>query len=259
MYTKILVSIFILITIIYIIIGMLLFFNQKTMLYYPNNQDFDKCDGFNEYEKINFNGTRFYFKNNNKDKVIVYYHGNAGSACDRSYFKSIFEKSNASLVFVEYAGYSNDTVRPSKNLILKDAINIKNYIEEKGYKKIIIYGESIGSGPASYHASIGNVNKLILTTPFGKLVDLVQSKYIIYPANILLKEKFDNIKYLQNYEGSLLILHGDNDLVIPNKFSKKLFEKVPSKDKKYILIKNKGHNNIWSSPLFQEKIIENIK
>ena len=232
---------------VYLLLGLFLFLNQKSILYYPNNQDFNQCSGFNNYEKINFNGTRFYFKKGTQeDKVIVYYHGNAGSACDRSYFKSVFEQSNASLIFVEYAGYSNDNVKPSKELILNDVENVHKYIAEKNYKHIIVYGESIGSGAASYHAYLGNVNDLILVTPFSKLVDVVQSKYIIYPAFILLREKYDNIKWLENYEGSLLIVHGDNDLVIPNKFSKDLFENVSNKNKNYVLIEGKGHNDIWS-------------
>ncbi len=228
------------------------------MLYYPSNQDFGQCNGFNNYKKINFNGTRFYFKQGTRNSVIVYYHGNAGSACDRSYLKSIFEQSNASLIFVEYTGYSNDNVEPSKNLILKDVQNIHKYIAEKNYNTVIVYSQSIGSGAASYHAYLGDVDYLILVTPFSRLVDVVQSKYIIYPTFILLRERYNNVKWLENYKGSLLIVHGDNDLVIPNRFSKELFENVPNKNKKYVLIKDRGHNDIWFSSLFQKTIINYI-
>ncbi len=257
-FKKVIINLLVAFAIIYILLGFFLFFNQKSMLYYPNNQDFNQCSGFNNYEKINFNGTRFYFKQGTQDKVIVYYHGNAGSACDRSYLKSTFEQSNASLIFVEYAGYSNDNVKPSKKLILKDVENIHDYITERNYKNIIVYGQSIGSGAASYHTYLGNVNELILVTPFSKLVDVVQSKYIVYPAFILLREKYDNIKWLENYEGSLLILHGNNDLVIPNRFSKDLFESISNKNKNYVLIEGKGHNDIWSSSLFQNTIKDYI-
>lgn len=240
--------------IVYILFGLFLFFNQNSMLYYPNNQDFNQCDGFSNYEKIDFNGTRFYFKQGTQDKVIVYYHGNAGSACDRSYFKFLFEQSNASLIFVEYAGYSNDDIKPSKNRILKNVEDIHEYIAEKKYSYIIVYGESIGSGAASYHAYLGDVDNLILVTPFSKLVDVVQSKYVLYPAFILLREKYDNLEWLQDYEQSLLIIHGDKDLVIPNKFSQDLFEGVTTKNKNYVLIEGKGHNDMWSSSLFQDTI-----
>jgi hypothetical protein len=229
------------------------------MLYYPDNQDFENCSGFSDYEKLEFKGTRFYFKQGSKDKLIVYYHGNAGSACDRSYFKSSFEESGASLIFVEYAGYSNDDVKPSQKLILKDVEHIYSYIQEKNYKNLTVYGQSIGSGAASYHASLGGVDDLILVTPFSRLTKLAQSKYLIYPAPLILTEKYNNQTWLKNYQGRLLILHGDQDSIIPHQFSKELYDSIPTNQKEYLLIQNKGHNDIWSSTEFRDKLREYLK
>lgn len=244
--------------IIYLLFGLFLFFSQKSMLYYPDNQDFEDCNRFNDYQKINFNGTRFYYKQDSLDNVIIYYHGNAGSACDRGYFKSFFEQSNSSIIFVEYAGYSNDNTKPSKKLILQDVDNINNFVKENSFKNVIIYGQSIGSGAASYHSSIGDVDSLILVGSFSSLDDIVQSRYIIYPASVLLREKYDNIKWLQNFKGNVIILHGDSDQLIPHRFSQKLFNEITTEKKEYVLIDGKGHNDIWNSPIFREKLIEFI-
>ena len=162
------------------------------------------------------------------------------------------------MIFAEYAGFSNDDVKPSRGLILKDVENIHAYVVEKEFKSVIVYGQSIGSGAASYHAYLGDVDDLALITPFSRLDDVVQSKYIIYPAFILLREKYDNVGWLKNYQGSLLIVHGDNDLVIPHKFSQKLFDEIPGKNKKYILIEGMGHNDIWSSAIFQDTVSGHI-
>lgn len=253
-FMRSILRVFIGIVVLYVLFGFFLFVGQKSFLYYPDNQDFDSCYGFEDYEKVVFNGTRFYFKEGVEEKIIVYYHGNAGSACDRSYFKSIFEKSNASLIFVEYAGYSNDDVKPSRERIIRDVENVQMFVVEKDYSNVVIYGQSIGSGAASYHAYLGGVDDLILVTPFANLDDVAQSKYIVYPAFFLLREKYDNVKWLENYEGSLLIVHGDKDLVIPHKFSQKLFDEVYVKDKEYVLIEGIGHNDIWNSYLFQDTI-----
>lgn len=243
---------------VYLLFGIFLFFSQKKLIYYPNNQDFESCEGFKDCQKMNYNGTRFYYKQKSSDNVIIYYHGNAGSACDRSYFKSTFEQSNSSLIFVEYAGYSNDNKKPSEELILKDVENIHDFIEKNSFKNIMVYGQSIGSGAASYHAYLGNVDSLILVTPFSKLKDLAQSKYAIYPTSILLKEKYDNIKWLENFKGNVIIFHGDADSVIPNRFSRELFQKIPAKDKEYVIIPGKGHNDIWTSDIFKNRLIEFI-
>jgi uncharacterized protein len=242
----------------YILFGLFLFFNQKAMLYYPDAQEFEQCEGFSDYKKITHNGTRFYFKQNSTKKVIIYYHGNAGSACDRSSFRPIFEQSDASILFVEYSGYSNDNKTPSKKLILNDVQQIHDYITQHNFKNIVVYGQSIGSGAASYHASLGDVDKLLLVTPFSNLTYVVQSIYKIYPASLILTEKYPNNTWLKNYQGEILILHGDTDRIIPHEFSQKLYKEISTPHKEYLLIEGKGHNTIWSSPLFQNKIIEYI-
>lgn len=249
---NIVIKIFVFLLAIYIIFGILLFFFQKSFIYYPNNQNFEECDGFKDYKKLSFNKTRFYFKDNSKEKVIVYYHGNAGSACDRSRVKDVFEQSKSSLIFVEYAGYSNDQKKPSRDLILKDVENIHTFIKEKDYNKVIIYGQSIGSGAASYHAYLGNVDNLILVTPFSRLSDVVRANYGIYPISIMLREEYDNVKWLRDYHGSLVIIHGDSDRIILPRFSQNLFDEILLENKEYILIEDVGHNDIWLSSEFKK-------
>jgi len=240
----------------YVLFGIFLFFFQKSMMYFPNNQNFGDCAGFSDYEKINHKGTRMYYKNGS-EKVVIYYHGNAGSACDRSSVKETFEKTNSSVIFVEYAGYSNDGKKPSRELILKDVKNVHDYV--KKFRSVSVYGQSIGSGAASYHAYLGGVDNLILATSFSSLTDFAKSQYKIYPVTMLLREKYNNVKWLQNYKGRILIIHGDKDNIIPYKHSKKLYEEITTEKKEYVLIKGKGHNDIWDSKEFKEKVESFLK
>ncbi len=248
-------NLLIIVIIAYILFGLFLYIFQNSLIYYPTNQDFYNCPGFHSYEAKNMNGTRFYLKEQSED-VIIHYHGNAGSTCDRSTIKEYFETSNKSLIFVEYAGYSNDPRSPNKELIKKDVENIQKFAEEK-YNKIYVYGQSIGTGAASYHAKTGRADKLILTTGFSSLKEVAQSKYRIYPASLLLKENYDNKKWLEDYKGDVVFFHGDKDNIIPHRFSKELYESLNT-NKKYHLIEGKGHNNIWNSKTFREKLKDEL-
>jgi len=254
---KPLLSILIFSIVLYFLFGVYLFFIQKSMMYYPDNQDFHNCPGFKDYQKLEHKGTRFYLKQQSQ-KALVYYHGNAGSTCDRSFVKSFFETSDYTLIFVEYAGFSADRRKPSAKLILKDVENIHEYLDKNGFKNNLIYGQSIGSGAASYHAFLGNVDKLLLISPFSSMTDVAQSKYFIYPVSLLFTEKYDNLKWLNNYQGKIMIIHGDKDKIIPPKFSKKLFNKLSTQEKEYVLIPSYGHNDIWSSDIMTEKVMQFI-
>lgn len=58
-FKKIIIVAVIAFSLIYLLIGAILFFNQKAFLYYPDNQDFSNCDEFGDYQKMAFQGTRF--------------------------------------------------------------------------------------------------------------------------------------------------------------------------------------------------------
>ena len=243
---------------IYILFGFFLMMAQESMPYFPSEQDFHNCPGFQDYEKAEHRGTRFYLKNISDEKVIIYYHGNAGSACDRSFTKKVFEKSGSSIIYVEYAGYSNDDKKPSKELIFRDVENIIDHVEKTGYKKTVVYGQSIGSGPASHHTNIKKADSLVLVSPFSKLKDIAKSRYPIYPGFIFFKENYDNIEMLKDYEGKTLIIHGENDDIIKPKYSKKLYNSIKNNNKEYILLEDRSHNDLWNSKKFRKKIEKSI-
>ena len=87
------------------------------------------------------------------------------------------------------------------------------------------------------------------------MADLAKLKVKYYPVSLILKEDYDNILYLEDYDNRLMIIHGTEDVRIPIRFSKKLFESVPSNKKEYIGIKNAEHGNIMD----YEETISSIK
>lgn len=243
--------------IFYILFGIFFFFFQKSFIYYPDETDFETCSNFKNYQKIIFEETRFYFLNQSQD-VIIYYHGNYGSACDRGLLKSSFESTNKSIIFVEFTGYSNDVTKPNKEELLKNAQEMHTFIEQNNFENVLVYGQSIGTGPATYHASLGNVNTLILTSPFNSFTELVQSKIKIYPQFII-TEKYDNQKSLENFQGKVIILSGEKDTIIPQEHSQKLFENLNTKNKTFYSISQADHNTLWYSAEFIETIKKEIQ
>jgi len=224
------------------------------MVYYPDKQDFDLCQGFKDSQKINFNGTRFYYKQNS-DKLIIFYHGNAGSACNRSFLKDFFEENDYSYIFVEYAGYSNDSKKPTKKLLLQDVENVNNFIKDLNYSELVLAGESIGTGLASYHSTLTKADKLFFVAPFSSIADVGQRHFFLYPVKLLLKENYDNELWLQDFKEKIMIIHGNKDGIIPMRLSKKLYESISTIKKKYVEIDGAGHNDIYR----YEEVWNNMK
>ena len=115
---------------------------------------------------------------------------------------------------------------------------------------IFLWGESLGGGVVGGIVQSGQVpvKGIVLVTPFTSMADVAQHHYWFFLAKWLIRDKFDNIKNLQNYSGNTAILLAEKDEIIPNKYSLKLFESLHHR-KKLWTFKDAGHNTL---PLAQE-------
>lgn len=186
--------------------------------------------------------------------VVILYHGNAGSACDRGLYARIFTQAGYGYVLVEYAGYSNDDKKPSHELIKQDVRNTIAYLEENDIQPTAFVGESIGTGVASYHASLAPPDKLLLISPFTDLADLANDHFWFYPTSLLVNNAFDNPANLNDYHGKVTIIHGTADRTVRYKFGKELFDSL-STEKHFVSITGASHNDLF----LHEKTFNSIK
>lgn len=109
--------------------------------------------------------------------------------------------------------------------MLKDAEYIYDYIYKVlGIKEenIILFGRSIGSGPATHLASKNNPCSLLLMSPFKSIrsvAEIQAGKLLKY----LIKDQFDNLKKMKTVRCPTFIIHGQKDQLIPWQHSKELY------------------------------------
>lgn len=237
----------------YVLSGTYLTVNQERLIYHPNTQDFESCSAFENAEKVTYKGTRMYVDRGGEG-IVVLYHGNAGSACDRYFLADEIKKSGQGYVVVEYAGYSNDFGKPSHERIKQDVRNVSEYLEKEKITKVLVLGESIGTGAASYHASITNPYRVVLISPFSSLRDIAKKSFWFYPTSLMVDNAYDNVALLDNIDGPITIIHGSDDKIIPQELSRKLFKSINTNKKTYVSIPGAGHNNLFSFPNTYEEL-----
>jgi pimeloyl-ACP methyl ester carboxylesterase len=155
--------------------------------------------------------------------VWLMLHGNAGQASDRLYVIPRFT-SEDSIFILEYPGYGDREGVPSKESF--------NQAAKEGYLflrrtypniPICVVGESIGSGPASFLASLSQKpDKLVLIVPFASLSLVAKDYFPSILVNLILKDNWDNIKALSGFKGPLEIFGAKADTVIPVRHAKAL-------------------------------------
>lgn len=113
-------------------------------------------------------------------KLLIYFHGNAedvGLAMELLAF--VKDMLKVHVLAMEYPGYGVYEGDPDANQIALDAQNVYDYltlVQRIPHDSIILFGRSIGSGPASLIASLRQPCALLLMSPFMSIRDIVREK-----------------------------------------------------------------------------------
>ena len=75
---------------------------------------------------------------------------------------------------------------------------------------------------AVYVAAHREVQGIILVTPFDSLLNVARHHYPVFPVKFLLKHPFDSAALAPQITTPALVIMGDQDNIIPNKFSSRL-------------------------------------
>lgn len=178
--------------------------------------------------------------------VILLFHGNRGGLARLA---ARAEQWPAGLFLATYGGYEGNPGKPSEQAILADARAALSWLEAQGIARhrIILYGESLGSGPAVRLGRDGGFAGLVLEAPFTSLVDAASERHPWAPARLLLRHRFDNLALIAQAPRPLLILHGDADQTMPYQHSLRLADRAGTTAH---IIPDGGHIDLYDKGAF---------
>lgn len=208
---------------------------------------------FNTEDHVRIHG--LHFRSKKPKGIIFYFHGNAGSLAGWGDVAYDLVDLGYDVLMIDYRQYGKSTGKITEKGLFHDALYIFNQLK-KEYPdgKIIIYGRSIGTGPATWLAAETSPEMLILETPFSSLLSMANRYYPWFPR-ALIRFQFRNDLYIQSVECPVYIFHGTADEVVPVEEGQKLTEKLKPRDQLY-LIPGGHHNDLASFPEYWEQIHE---
>ena len=251
------------ILIAYLVLLIFLFVFQRSYLYFPDKETIPHhyFDEFNikEVKHTTDDGLTLagWFKqpDNSNTNVFLLMHGNAGHVGHRvEKFRKILE-AGYGFFFLEYRGYGGNPGKPTEKGLHLDAVSALNFLREQKIpdQKIILYGESLGTGIAVQLATTIKAKAIILETPYTSMAEVAQQHYWYLPAKWLVFDRFELLGIIGNIKSPLLILHGEKDKIIDISFGQKVFEVAPQ-SKEAIFVPHAGHNNLFDFKV-DEKIL----
>ncbi len=197
-------------------------------------------------DDINIHG--FYLRNNHSDRVLLFFHGNAGNAYSRLPNALLLRNMGFNVLLIDYRGYGKSEGSPSEQGLYLDAHAAYLFMHNKGFEQsnIYLYGRSIGSTAAVELASRNKVAGVVLIAPLSSGRDMAKQMGFGW-FDWLAKDVFDNLAKAKDIESPVLILHGQYDQVVPLAQGQLLFDAIAHKNKEFIIAGDSGHNDISNS------------
>lgn len=179
--------------------------------------------------------------------TVIVFHGNAGSALDRTYYPVVLNGLGYRVLLAEYPGYGSRPGQLGERSFVPDALETFDRVRVQFGEPLYVIGESLGAGVASavVRDRGQSVAGVALITPWDSLPDLVQATYPLLPARLLVRSRFDNMTNLATYGGPKVVAMALEDEVVPNTHTRRLYDSL-GQPKRLWEIEGAGHNT-WPS------------
>ena len=183
---------------------------------------------------------------------LLFFHGNGEIASDYDSIGPVYNSYGISFLVVDYRGYGQSTGSPTASNLLSDAHTIFKELRVWLKKQdrtgpLIVMGRSLGSVPAlevgsSYQEEISG---LILESGFARTVPLLDRLGVATETlGISEADGFTNFGKIRDIGKPTLIIHGQNDEIIPSQEADILLANSGTMRKQLIVAAGCGHNDI---------------
>jgi fermentation-respiration switch protein FrsA (DUF1100 family) len=179
--------------------------------------------------------------------VILYFHGNGGALWNRRARARALTESGRGLLMVSYRGYSGSSGSPTEDGLRLDAQASYAWVARR-YEpsRLVLYGESLGTGVAVRLATERPVGGLVLDAPFTSAADVASLTYWFVPVTWLMRDQFRSIDIVGQIKAPLLIMHGDRDGIIPIALGERLHA-AASEPKRFLRLRDVNHVRVLES------------
>jgi uncharacterized protein len=155
--------------------------------------------------------------------AVIYFGGRSEEVSWVSGQLSALQGTNALLV--NYRGYGRSQGRPTENGILRDALQLYDWVSSQpgvDAQRIAVIGRSLGSGVAAFLAAHRAAAAAVLITPYDSMVEIARKRFPYCGATLLLRHRFESVRFAQKARAPVLVLLAQTDNVVPREHALRL-------------------------------------
>ena len=184
--------------------------------------------------------------------TIIYFHGNGANAASRAPKIQKIREQGFGVFYLNNRGYGGSGGRPTEKDNVADAIAAYDHLIGLGVPATIVaYGESLGSGQAVRLAAARPIAAVVLEAPLTSTVDVGRRTYFWLPLGLLITDKYDNERNIRSVTAPVLILHGEQDDVIPVEMGLRVY-RAANEPKRIELFPQGTHDDLFDQGAWEE-------
>lgn len=184
--------------------------------------------------------------------LIVYYKGNSGSFSAEHVRYEQFVADGYGFIAFDYRGFPASPGSISEAGILEDALAAFDWAAER-HQPLLIWGRSLGSGPATYVASQRDAAALLLETPFLSAVTVAAERYPILPVYWVMLDQFRNNEWIADVTEPVFVAHGTADRTIGVSNGERLYALAPNPAELWIE-PGADHSDLWKAGIWSRAV-----
>ncbi len=153
---------------------------------------------------------------NDAAPVVLYLHGNGGNIAYREDRLHRFAQQGWGVLMPEYRGYGGNPGRPSEAGLKVDARAAWDAMARMGIseQRIVLWGESLGTGLAVPLAVDLQPAAVLLESPYTSMTDLART-HVAWAPVWLLRDTYHSIGEIGKLRAPIFIMQGGRDTLVP--------------------------------------------
>ncbi|XP_058460195.1 lysophosphatidylserine lipase ABHD12 isoform X2 [Malaya genurostris] len=218
--------------------------------------------------------------------IVLYLHGNTASrgASHRVDLYKLLRSLNYHVITLDYRGYGDSaSISPTERGVVYDALAVYQYITSISSNPVYLWGHSLGTGVATHLLSLltdmslpgpkavvlespfNNIREEICAHPFSKLYrHLPWFDFMITGPMYANQLRFESDQHIAEFRQPVLILHAEDDHVVPFKLGYKLYRSAldtrgkswgPIEFHRFEKTSHYGHRYICKAPNLPDIVI----
>lgn len=177
---------------------------------------------------------------------VVFFHGNGGNLSLWLEFLLVLHRQSLAVTALDYRGYGKSTGSPTEEGLYQDTSALINFFWARLHRpqnRVLYWGRSLGGIMAAYAATVRPPDGLILEAAFPSKQSLLNHYPLLKALAVFSRYRLPAAEFLENVACPVLIIHGNQDRIVPLAEGQKLFARLQGR-KYFYEVQGADHNDL---------------